>query len=174
LVLLCHRRWSLPLLALLGEGPGRRFAEFQRKLGVSRQPLRDNLDALIVQGLVVRHAGHGHPLRPEYVLSGKGRELAPAVGELWSLLQRRDLVTLSARKWPLPVLAGIGDGARRFGEIGKLLPGLGPRALALALKALEAAALIDRTVSEEHPPGVSYALNPAGRGIARRIEPLLD
>ena len=46
LVHLCHRRWTIRLIAAIDEGAGR-FAVLMRKLGVARQTLRRALDAAI-------------------------------------------------------------------------------------------------------------------------------
>ena len=172
LAALCHRRWSLPILAALSGRPGLRFAQFQQTLGVSRQPLRDNLDTLLALDLIRRNPGHGHPLRPEYLLTARGRALAPPCVDLTAFLSSRGLDDLAARKWSLPVLAAIGGGAAHFGEIREGLPNLVPRALALALRELENRNLILRAIGDGHPPEVRYSLNPTGRAVAARLAAL--
>jgi len=170
LVALCHRRWALPILARLADGGGARFVSLQRSLAVSTQPLRDNLDALMAGGWLAPHAGYGHPLRPEYVLTKAGEPLALAAAGLLAAARESQLESLLQRKWTLPLLAVLAPGEARFAALAAALPGIGPRALTLALKRLVAARLLRRHVGIGHPPAVSYAL--AARG--ERLRPALD
>lgn len=173
LVALCHRRWSIPLLALLADGGGRRFVEFQQSLGIGRQALRDNLDRLIDLGLLRRNPGHGHPLRPEYLLNRRVGRLPRACADLQDFIARKGLNEPASLKWSLPVLAAIAQGAERYGEIRKRLKGISPRALAMALRELEDSGLLIRIVTDAHPPGVSYRLSSLGKNLSRRLGPLL-
>ena len=43
------------------------------RLGLSRSMLTASLTQLIEAGWLQRNPGHGHPLRPEYVLTDAGR-----------------------------------------------------------------------------------------------------
>jgi DNA-binding HxlR family transcriptional regulator len=63
----------------------------------------------------------------------------------------------------LPVLAKL-DEPRRFSELRAALPAT-PRALALALKELEDADLVHRTVTADRPPRASYRATRAARPI---------
>ena len=167
LVLLLHRRWTPAILAELHRASGSRFAPLAHRLGLSRESLRATLGALVAAGLVRRNPGYGHPLRPEYVLSERGAELAPGCAELMRTLARLGLVDLGLRKWSLPcVLALARAGEARFSQLASELPGITPRALALALKELVAAGLVARTVTEEYPPAAVYRLE-------RRAAPLV-
>ena len=65
------------------------------RLGVGRESLRATLDALRELGLVQPTPGHGHPMRPEYLLTAAGRDF-------------------------LPVLFMIGDWGRKYRGGGKL------------------------------------------------------
>jgi DNA-binding HxlR family transcriptional regulator len=165
LIELFHHRWAPPTLALLGERGGARFVELQRRLGVGRESLRRALDALVEAGLVRQNEGYGHPLRPEYVLTAKGRGAAPAAA---GVVAARDDDAL-LRKWSVPVLAELGD-ERRFSELRASLPGVTPRALALALQDLEAAGYLRREVRATRPPSTVY--RPTARG--RRVQAALD
>ena len=55
----------------------RRFEDFQRRLGISRNILRDRLTSLVDSGVLVRVPYCEHPPRDEYVLTPKGRDLWP-------------------------------------------------------------------------------------------------
>jgi DNA-binding HxlR family transcriptional regulator len=164
LIELFHHRWAAPALALLAERGGGRFVELQRRLDVGRESLRRALDALLAAGLARRNEGYGHPLRPEYVLTAKGRRAAPtamgvvAAGDPEALL----------RKWSVPVLAELGD-ERRFSELRTGLPGVTPRALALALQDLEAAGYLRREVRATRPPSTVYHPTARGRRVQRDL-----
>ncbi len=56
-----------------------RFEEFQRRLGISRNILRSRLTSLVEAGVLVRVAYSEHPLRYDYRLTQKGRDLWPVL-----------------------------------------------------------------------------------------------
>ena len=162
LVAIFHHRWSAPVLAELERQKGSRFAALSGTLGVGRESLRRALDTLLERGLVARNPGYGHPLRPEYILTGRGKTVAACCAELLSLSD--DDVLL--RKWSLPVIAAL-ERPARFSELKASLPGVTPRALALALKDLRAAGLVARTVEDAYPPTAIYAATPRARRLGR-------
>ena len=166
LVALFHNRWSVPILAELHRQRGSRFVTLSRILGLSRESLRRTLNALMASGLVGRNPGYGHPLRPEYVLTSSGERIARACGPLVEQLRRSDLQEIGLKKWSMPVVYALGEGPRRFSELREALEGVSPRALALALKDLEAAGLVDRRVTDDYPPATVYRLTRAGRPLA--------
>ncbi|RYG75643.1 MAG: MarR family transcriptional regulator, partial [Alphaproteobacteria bacterium] len=65
--LLTANRWALPVMALLSERSGARFAVIAARFGLSSHSLTRCLQHLRDAGWVVPNPGHGHPLRPEYV-----------------------------------------------------------------------------------------------------------
>ena len=69
LQMLSASRWAIPVLALLSREQGSRFVVIERRFGLSRNSLTRTLAYLREQGWVMPNPGHGHPLRPEYVLS---------------------------------------------------------------------------------------------------------
>jgi DNA-binding HxlR family transcriptional regulator len=163
---LFHHRWSVPILAELERaGGGSRFAPIVNRLGLSRQSLRQTLDALIDAGLVMRNPGYGHPLRPEYVLTERGRRLAPNCTRLVAALEHEGLVDVGLKKWSVPVLVALAE-ERRFGELRDELQA-SPRALTLALKELADAGLVERRVHDDFPPSTSYRLTPRARRLRR-------
>ena len=172
LVALFHHRWAVPVIAELHRQRGSRFVTLAYALGISRESLRRTLEALVDAGHVVRNPGHGHSLRPEYVLTADGRRLAPACVELVDALRRRGLDELGLRKWSLPILFALRTRRLRFGELRDRLPGISARALTLSLKDLDAAGLVERHVLDEYPPATVYELTRRARplaGIAARI-----
>ncbi|HKP17629.1 MAG TPA: winged helix-turn-helix transcriptional regulator [Gaiellaceae bacterium] len=164
LVSLFHHRWSPPTLALLAERGGARFVELQRKLGVGADSLRRALHGLIDLGYVRRNPGYGHPLRPEYLVTDAGREAGAACARL---LRAGD-ADLLLRKWSVPTLAQLGE-PLRFSELRAALPGVTPRALALALKDLEEARLVRREVVDSRPPSTLYRATARGTRIVRLL-----
>jgi len=71
-------RWTILIIrdALLGI---RRFDQFLNSLGVARTVLTDRLRGLVEDGILERVQYQDHPVRHEYPLTAKGRELAPIV-----------------------------------------------------------------------------------------------
>ena len=72
-------------------------------------------------------------------------------------------------KWKAILIFHILDGTKRFGELGRLLPGLSQKMLATQLRELEADGVVLRTAYPEVPPRVGYSITPFGR----TLEPLL-
>jgi DNA-binding HxlR family transcriptional regulator len=168
---LLHHRWAVPVLATLHRERGAKFVTLASCLGVSRDSLRRTLAALTDQGLVRRNPGYGHPMRPEYVLTGRGAALGPRCDRLMQTVLRRGVADVCLRKWPLPVLLSIEGGAFRFSEIEAEVAGASPRAVALAVKELEAAGLIDREILGGYPPRTAYRVTAAARPL---IDPLCE
>jgi DNA-binding HxlR family transcriptional regulator len=152
---LVDQHWALPVLAELGRTGGSRFVPLANAVGANRQSVRRALDALIAEGLVAPNPGYGHPSRPEYLITDAGRRLAPTCAAVVAALSREEVADLGRRRWTLPVLVALGTG-RRFSELKAEVPGVTSRALALTLKELIAAGLVERTVHGSFPPHTSY------------------
>ena len=73
--------WSMLIVrdAFLGVT---RFEQFQRRLGISRNILRDRLNALVQHGVFARVAYSERPPRFDYRLTDKGRDLWPVLTAL--------------------------------------------------------------------------------------------
>ena len=172
LVALFHLRWAAPILAELQRTRGSRFVTLSRRLGLSRESLRRTLAALLDRGLVARNPGYGHPLRPEYILTDEGARLAPACLDLLEALREARIESVALKKWSLPIVYALAQGAERFSELRAALPGITPRALALALKELDAAGLVERRVVEEYPPATVYRASERARTLAPTLSRL--
>jgi DNA-binding HxlR family transcriptional regulator len=168
LVALFHHRWAAPLLAQLHVDAGAKFVTLANRLGVARDTLRQTLDSLSAQELVMRNPGYGHPMRPEYVLTPDGEAVGEACWRLLALARLGANQRLVLRKWTVPVLWVLQEGSLRFGELRGALPGVTARALAQALKDLQAAGLLERVLVDSYPPAAEYRLTQAGGELARR------
>lgn len=166
---LFHHRWSVPILAELYRTSGSRFVALANQLGVSPDSLRHTLRALLRHRWVRRNPGYGHPLRPEYILTPTGALLAPGCARLLKLLQSLEFEEVGLRKWSMPVLLAIQTGRERFSDLKSSLRGITSRALTLALKDLQAAGLIERTIRDEYPPTTRYKLTGKGRRIGNLL-----
>ena len=86
-----HHRWTAPILAELHRTNGAKFITLVGRLSIPRETLIRTLRVLIRSGWVRRNPGHGHPLRPEYLPTARGRTLGGACERLMFELRRRDL-----------------------------------------------------------------------------------
>ena len=164
---LSHHRWSIPILAQLSGQDGGRVTALAHAVGASRGGVRQAVSALTRLDLLRPNPGHGHPLRPEFVLTPLGRELSDPARALVRRLDCWSIQSEVFRKWPLPVVYGLGEVGARFGEVRERLPTITDRALSLALHRLEATGLVDRMIVEARPPSVRY--RPTDRGVEIRL-----
>lgn len=67
-------RWTFLVLREAFFGV-RRFTDFQRNLGVARNLLSDRLGQLVANGIMARQPYQERPVRNEYRLTDKGRDL---------------------------------------------------------------------------------------------------
>lgn len=70
--------WSMLLIrdAFLGI---RRFDEFQERLGISRNVLSQRLNKLVEEGVLQKQPYQHNPVRYEYLLTDRGRDLWPVL-----------------------------------------------------------------------------------------------
>lgn len=170
---LVHHRWNVPVLALLATTSGAKFVTMANSLKVSRASLSASLKDLIESELVVRNAGHGHPMRPEYLLTKEGSRVAQHCLALHKLVKRGGAQAIAYRKWTLPLVAAIGGDVRRFNEVRSLLPVATPRAITMGLKSLVEARWATRTIIDDYPPTAGYRLQPPGQRILSSVQALL-
>lgn len=170
LTVLFHHRWAVPILAELHRSSGAKFVTLVKRLGVSRDSLCQTLDALIEERWVDRNPGYGHPMRPEYMLTPSGAKLGPWCARLMGVLSSLGMEDVGLRKWSLPVALALKTGRTRFSELKAFLPRPTARALALTLKNLETAGVIERAVTDDYPPSTFYRLTRIGHRLAAVLE----
>jgi DNA-binding HxlR family transcriptional regulator len=83
-------RWSLLIIRDALFGGITRFTDFQRSLGVAPNILATRLENFVRDGLMEQRPQPDHPGQSEYVLTDKGRDLAPVIialgawGDRWA------------------------------------------------------------------------------------------
>ncbi len=162
-------RWAIPVLALLSREQGSRFAVIARAFDLSHNSLSRCLAYLKECGWVIPNPGHGHPLRPEYLLSEAGRPVGALCERIEATRTRLHLATGDLPRWSLPLVAGLGPDWTRFGEIQARLAPVTPRALSTSLKAVIDEALVDRRLEDRYPPLPLYALTGRGQELAAAL-----
>jgi len=81
------------------------------------------------------------------------------VGERWTILILRDLVT---------------SGPRKFQDFQHSLAGISPNTLSARLKRLEEAGIVERRFYEQHPPRAEYLLTQKGEELRPTLRTLFD
>jgi DNA-binding HxlR family transcriptional regulator len=162
-------RWLVPLMAHLDEVDGSRFAVMLHRLGLSRSVLTASLAQLTEAGWIARNPGHGHPLRPEYILTEAGAPVAAFSRRVMDQRTRLGLGAGDLARWSLPVVARLDRGRARFSALKAPLAPITPRALSLTLKQLLAADLVGRELEGSFPPVAIYELTGRGRALARAL-----
>src|SRR5687768_10779560 len=100
-------RWLAPILAIMSADGGSRFGVLVRRLAISRSVLSRHLQALEGFGWIARNPGHGHPLRPEYLLTREGGVVAAWCERLGEQRARFGLGGGGLGRWSLPLLLDL-------------------------------------------------------------------
>lgn len=77
-------------------------------------------------------------------------------------------------KWKAAVLWELADGPVRFGELRRRVSGVTEKMLIQQLRELERDLLITRTIFQEVPPRVEYALTTWGTSLNNALGPIAD
>jgi DNA-binding HxlR family transcriptional regulator len=72
-------RWSLLIVRDALFAGSTRYSDFQRTLGIATNVLKDRLDGFVEAGIMERRLYSEQPELYDYVLTDKGRDLAPAL-----------------------------------------------------------------------------------------------
>lgn len=168
LLSLTRRRWAIPLLGDLHRLDGAKFVTLCHRLDANQGAMRQSLDHLMELGLVARNPGHGHPLRPEYILTAAGARVAPTCARIDDLAADLGVRRICFRRWSLPVVGVVSEEPDiRFSVLAARLGAITDRALAIALRDLGGASLIEREVVDSAPPTSIYRLAAVARPIGR-------
>ena len=71
-------------------------------------------------------------------------------------------LALLGSKWSVLLLYAMSHGAKRYGDLQRIMPDISPKMLTQTLKELELHEFIERTSYAEAPPRVEYSLSPLG------------
>lgn len=162
LIALGHHRWAVALLADLAAHRGARFVELLHRLALPRDSLARTLESAAAVGWVMRNPGHGHPLRPEYLLTKEGARLATGAESIAAAQAELGLAPGALTRWGMPLVRAIGAGHDRFNVLAEALKPVTPRALSQGLQRLAANELVARKVVDDWPPSSHYRLTPSG------------
>jgi DNA-binding HxlR family transcriptional regulator len=83
-------RWSLLIIRDALFAGSTRYSDFQHSLGIATNILKSRLDGFVESGIMRRHRYSKQPELFEYLLTDKGRDLAPALialtewGDRWA------------------------------------------------------------------------------------------
>ena len=145
-----------------------------RRMGVRRDSLGMALEELIEFGFVIRNPGYGHPMRPEFIWTQAGRRLAAECAELMAKLKGMNIVEVAMNKWSLPVVFATANTDGRFNAIKSSLPDITSRALTQALRDLQDATLIKRSLVDDDPPRTEYSLTNRGQKLVPVLQAMLN
>lgn len=79
--------WSVLILRDAFQGL-RRFDQFVASLGIARNTLASRLEKLVAAGVLEAHAYQDNPVRNEYRLTAKGKDLFDVLMALWAYGER--------------------------------------------------------------------------------------
>ena len=162
-------RWFMPVLAAAGREQGVRSATLVARFGISRSMLSAVLGQLLDKGWIARNAGHGHPLRPEYVVTGAGQPVAAWCERVMAERRHLGLEAGQLGRWSLPVIGRLDRRWERFSWLETQLRPVSPRSLSLTLKQLLDVRLVDRRLEDAFPPRPLYGLTGRGQRLARAM-----
>src|SRR5678816_1015257 len=84
-----------------------------------------------------------------------------------ALMPVRDALDILSGKWKLPIIISLTFGNKRFGQIGKNIPGITDKMLSKELRDLEANDLVKRTVHDSVPVVVEYSMTEYGKTLQK-------
>ena len=89
-----------------------------------------------------------------------------------AIIPVRDALDILSGKWKLPIIISLTFGNKRFGQIGKNIPGITDKMLSKELRDLEANDLVKRTVHDSVPVIVEYSMTEYGKTLQKLIDEL--
>ena len=167
---LFHYRWIIPIISVLHDRQGAKFITLLKELNISRSVLSSALRKLIEQKFVMRNPGHGHPLRPEYLLTDRGLRLGPFCKDMMKCIRERKGNRLVQSKWAIQIIHLCSKGDIRFSELKSTLAPITSRALSEELKSLNSEGYVERRIIEGYPPLTAYSLSAKSIPFMKVIE----
>ena len=82
------------------------------------------------------------------------------------------VLALIGGKWKMLILFHLCHAPRRFGELGRLLPGISEKMLIQDLRQMQESSLLVRKDYQQVPPKVEYSVTPFGRELGKLMAPL--
>lgn len=171
---LFHYRWIIPIIGFLYNQNGAKFVSLLNELNISRSMLTSTLRKLIEHGFVMRNPGHGHPLRPEYILTDKGTCFGPFCTEMMKCVIEQKGHHLFESKWAIQIIHLCSPREIRFSELKSALTPITSRALSEELKFLNSEGFIERKIIEGFPPLTSYSITVRSTPFIEVIERYKD
>jgi len=169
LVNIASRAWAFPILWSLHNGTAGRQAPLLVATGAGRTAFTQSMDHLVEIGMTERNPGHGHPLRPEFRLTKKGKEVAAIANQIKTAVDDSEHEVIR-RAWTLPILAEL-KAPRHFNELKRHLPSITDRALSQALKSMEELDWVNRTVDvSSRPPRTAYVAISTGKIVCEILQ----
>ncbi len=99
--------------------------------------------------------------------NGLMRTMRPVHDEECAVACTADII---GAKWTAVLVHDLSEGARRFSDLERALPGISPRTLSERLRALEQEGIVVRRSYAESPPRVEYELTEKGEALL----PIID
>jgi DNA-binding HxlR family transcriptional regulator len=81
-------------------------------------------------------------------------------------------IELIGKRWTGAILCALTERPLRFGELGRMIPGLSDRLLSQRLRELEEEGLVERAVEAGAPVRVTYSLSEKGAALEPAIAEL--
>jgi DNA-binding HxlR family transcriptional regulator len=81
-------------------------------------------------------------------------------------------IELIGKRWSGAIVCALTERPMRFGELGRVVPGLSDRLLSQRLRELEEAGLVEREVEAGSPVRVTYSLTARGQDLGPAIDEL--
>ncbi len=78
-------------------------------------------------------------------------------------------IELIGKRWSGAIVCALTERPMRFGELGRVVPGLSDRLLSQRLRELEEAGLVEREVEAGSPVRVTYSLTDRGQDLGPAI-----
>jgi DNA-binding HxlR family transcriptional regulator len=83
--------------------------------------------------------------------------------------QFHEAIELIGKRWTGAIVCALTERPMRFGELGKVVPGLSDRLLSQRLRELEDEGLVEREVEAGTPVRVTYSLTEVGQDLSPAI-----